>query len=172
MPDATPTTQDQERTADANATPAAPAAQPAAQQTRQPVPPTMLTPAVREELTRWGFTLPADDDGALRQAGEEISRLRALAQDGQAYRDDLIEQAITQGKRAQGVAFPEAGVRAMLAGASLEHIKQMRDSYRGLADQLATPGARVDATVATDEGASAAAGTRTRDIPDSAYRAR
>ena len=170
MPDATPTTQDQERTTDATTPPAA--AQPADQQARQPVPPTMLTPAVREELTRWGFTLPDDDGAALRQAGEEISRLRTLAQDGQAYRDDLIEQAITQGKRAQGVAFPEAGVRAMLAGATLEHVKQMRDSYRALADALVTPGARVDATVATDDGAQPAGGTRTRDLPDSAYRAR
>ncbi len=62
-------------------------------------------------------------------AQQEVARLQPLADQGRAYREDLINQTVTEGVRALGEAFPEETYRAMLAGATLEHIRQVRDTF-------------------------------------------
>lgn len=75
----------------------------------------------------------------LREAGQELNRLRPLADDGRAYRDDLVAQALAEGVRAQGEGFPQETYRALLADSSLDHIKQIRDQFAAqAAKQLPT----------------------------------
>lgn len=75
------------------------------------------------------------------EALAEAERLRPLADDGRIYRADLIEEAIAEGIRAQGEAFPQETYRTMLAGQSLEGIKRVRDAFAELAGQR-FPGGR------------------------------
>ncbi|MCO5181110.1 MAG: hypothetical protein M9896_13805 [Candidatus Promineofilum sp.] len=63
-------------------------------------------------------------------ARQETARLQPLADQGQAYREDLVTQALAEGVRAMGEAFPEETYRAMLTDAPLEHIRQVRDTIR------------------------------------------
>lgn len=81
---------------------------------------------------------PADESpaGAIRwltqqlaAAQAEVTRLQPLADQGRAYHDDLVNQALVEGVRALGETFPEETYRAMLAGAPLEHIRQVRDTF-------------------------------------------
>lgn len=62
-------------------------------------------------------------------ARQETARLQPLADQGRAYREDMINQAVVEGVRALGEAFPEETYRAMLANAPLEHIRQVRDTF-------------------------------------------
>ena len=62
-------------------------------------------------------------------ARQETARLQPLADQGQAYREDLVTQALAEGVRAMGEAFPEETYRAMLTDAPLEHIRQVRDTF-------------------------------------------
>ena len=97
---------------------------------------TTLAAAVRwlnEELAR----AIGDRDRALGQVAE----LQPLADQGRAYREELVNQAVVEGVRAMGEAFPEETYRAMLGNAPLEHIRQVRDTF---AEQAAArfPGGR------------------------------
>jgi hypothetical protein len=71
----------------------------------------------------------------------EIDRLQPLADDGRAYRADLVDQAICEGVRAMGAGFPEETYRGMLEGVPLEHIKRIRDTFAEQAGQR-FPGGR------------------------------
>lgn len=68
-------------------------------------------------------------DERIAELEAEVTRLQPLADEGNAYRADLIEQALAEGVRAMGNQFPEETYRGMLAEASLEHIKRIRDSF-------------------------------------------
>jgi hypothetical protein len=70
----------------------------------------------------------------LNEAQAEIARLQPLADQGRAYRDELVNQAVAEGVRAMGEAFPEETYRAMLTGAPLEHIRQVRDTFAAQGD--------------------------------------
>lgn len=65
----------------------------------------------------------------------DLQRLRPLADAGETYRNDLIEQALTEGVRAQGNAFPKEVQRGMLEKASIEEIKKVRDGFKAAGDE-------------------------------------
>jgi hypothetical protein len=75
------------------------------------------------------------------EAQAEIARLQPLADQGRAYREELVSQAVAEGVRAMGEAFPEETYRAMLSGAPLEHIRQVRDTFAAQA-AVRFPGGR------------------------------
>lgn len=122
---------------------------------------------VRAILTRQGYegaeaVATADDVlAALNWSNDELSRLRPLADTGTAYRADLIDEALAEGVRAQGEKFPSETYRDMLANASLDHIKQVRDQF---AEQA---GERLPSGRQTEDGGEAQP-TETR-LPDAAY---
>lgn len=68
----------------------------------------------------------------LRGMGSECTRLRALADEGRAYRSDLIEETLREGVRAQGQQFPAESFRAMLGKASITEIKSTRESFKAV----------------------------------------
>src|SRR3990172_3285956 len=66
---------------------------------------------------------------AVRWLVGEMARLQPLADQGVAYRADLIETAISEGVRAMGDAFSAETYRSMFATAPLYHIKLLRDKW-------------------------------------------
>jgi len=70
----------------------------------------------------------------LNEAQAEVARLQPLADQGRAYREELVNQAVAEGVRAMGEAFPEETYRAMLTNAPLEHIRQVRDTFAAQGD--------------------------------------
>ncbi len=83
----------------------------------------------------------AEAQGELERSRAEVARLQPLADQGRAYRDELINQAVAEGVRALGETFPEETYRAMLANAPLEHIRQVRDTFAAQAAER-FPGGR------------------------------
>ncbi|MDF2434912.1 MAG: hypothetical protein JWP44_4543, partial [Mucilaginibacter sp.] len=85
--------------------------------------------AVRATLTP---LLPADHPGhadaaeAVRWLVEERTRLVPLADEGRAYRVDLIEDARKEGVRAHGKDFKEEMWTGILTRSSIEEIKEFR----------------------------------------------
>jgi hypothetical protein len=97
------------------------------------------------------------------EAQAEIARLQPLADQGRAYREELVNQAVAEGVRAMGEAFPEETYRAMLSGAPLEHIRQVRDTFAAQA-AVRFPGGRQTRDLEGDEK------TPKRDaVPAAAY---
>ncbi len=109
----------------------------------------------------------------LQESRAEVARLAPLADQGTAYRDELVARTVVQGKRAFGVAFPEETYRALLGRATFDEIKAMADAFKGQADARVPTGARVDATATDDHSTTlGTAHTNGAAIPDSAYRVR
>jgi hypothetical protein len=71
---------------------------------------------------------------AIRAMGNDLTRLRPLADDGRAYRSDLIDEAIEEGVRAHGNDFKAETYRAVLEASTIPVIKQMRDDWRTAAN--------------------------------------
>jgi len=107
--------------------------------------------------------LPAEV-ARLTPLAAEADTLRALADEGRQYRADLVETAISEGKRAMGASFAEATYRALLTSASIETVKTMAADWKAAGDRM-FPGGRLsqDAPIATN-GAAAGA------VPDAAFR--
>lgn len=72
---------------------------------------------------------------------QRMAELEPKARDGETYRVDLINEALAEGVRAEGNAFPTEVIRVMLDGQPMTAIKTMRDHYRTLAAQT-FPGGR------------------------------
>lgn len=81
------------------------------------------------DLTQMGIR-----EGVEELAGE-IERLKPLADDGETYRSDLVDEAIAAGVRANGDGFDEATYRATLERASIEFVKRMRDDWLASGDK-------------------------------------
>lgn len=138
---------------------------------------TLLQPAVeiaemRALLAQSGVAGAADGDvvAGVRLLVEELGRLRPLADDGRAYRADLIEEALREGVRAHGEAFAQETYRAVLAGAPLATIKQMTADWRAAGDRFfqgATdkPGGRL-----VNDGPAGQPPRPGAALPDAAYR--
>ncbi len=106
-----------------------------------------------ERATRWQAELDAaiaavpegveGESLAARVAtlGAALTRLRPLADDGRAYRADLIEEALAEGVRAHGEKFASEAYRGMLESSGIEVIKRMRDDWRAIGDKQ-FPGGR------------------------------
>lgn len=75
-------------------------------------------------------------EAARAQAQAEIERLKPLAQEGEAYRKDLVEQALAEGVRALGEHFDVGVYQGLLQGASLPVIKRMQEDWQRQADAL------------------------------------
>jgi hypothetical protein len=103
---------------------------------------------------------------SLDEARAEIARLKPLADDGRAYRGDLIEQALTEGIRAYGNAFPVETYREMLGNQSLDAIKRVRDMHKDAADKAIPTG-----RTSVDRADKTPAPTRKNDVPDAAFAA-
>jgi len=141
--------------------------------------PRQLWPGV-EIKERKPMTEPTIDErveqleGQLAEANAEIERLRPLAQQGERYRADLIEEVLTEGVRANGEQFPVDTYREILAGTSLDNILAMREQYAEQARKRLGGGRQ---TVDDDEGEQAAEAAaqpqpqRANGLPDSAYAA-
>lgn len=71
----------------------------------------------------------------------QVAELQPLADQGRAFREELVNQAVAEGVRAMGEAFPEETYRGMLGGAPLEHIRQVRDTFAAQAAER-FPGGR------------------------------
>lgn len=84
---------------------------------------------------------PTDPAAAIRQLAADNSRLTGLADEGRAYRSDLIEQAISEGVRAMGNSFPAETYREMFASSNLDTIKLLRDRWSEQAARV-IPGGR------------------------------
>lgn len=95
---------------------------------------------------------------------QTLARLRRQADDGRSYREDLIEQALTEGVRAYGNDFAREAEKADLAGASLETIKRRRDQWKRTGDQV-LPGGRK-----TTEGDDPPNRREGKAFPAAAYR--
>lgn len=95
------------------------------------------------------------DDMASRVAwlAAELTRLRPLADDGRAYRADLIDDALAEGVRAMGPEFAQEAYRGLLMASTIEVIKRMRDDWRAIGDKT-FPGGRQ--TINEDENQSEA----------------
>jgi hypothetical protein len=117
-----------------------------------------LLPRIRAILDE--AKAPEGDEAAgVRWLAGEVTRLTAenvrlspLAEDGKAYRTDLIEDTLKEGVRAMGLNFPEETYREMLAGATLERIKTVRDKFAEQAKGVVPSGRQ---TTDTDEKADA-----------------
>ena len=132
--------------------------------------------AIRQVTTRsaapQGITLDAAvrwlNDQLVEVAGQrdaaqaEIARLQPLADQGRAYREELINQAVAEGVRAMGEAFPEETYRAMLVNAPLEHVRQVRDTFAAQAAER-FPGGRQTRDAQREEK------TERPDVPAAAY---
>jgi hypothetical protein len=79
--------------------------------------------------------------GAIVALGTEVRRLRPLADDGQTYRADLIQQAIDEGVRAYGSDFEREQEQAELERLSLDGVKRRIKLYSQTAEKL-FPGGR------------------------------
>lgn len=113
---------------------------------KEPAMPPELTPAGDDEraLVLNADLLPIVQRGGaapeldLRAACEwlvgEVQRLRPLADDGRAYRTDLVTAALTEGVRAFGPEFAEETYRPLLEAAPLDTVKRMNADWQAIAD--------------------------------------
>lgn len=138
-----------------------------------PALPSLLLGDVRAALTAAGAPEDAEPLAAIRALGEEVRRLRPLADDGRAYRADLMADALKQGTRAFGEDFAAETYRGVLEHAGIETIKRMRDDWQKLGDKLGTPAGQPRRTMDTEpERPTNGNGTVTRlPVPDAAHRA-
>ncbi len=100
---------------------------------------------------------------AVRVALSETAKTRQLAEDGRAYRADLIEDALAEGVRALGETFQLEAYRGILEQSGIEVIKRMRDDWKVVGD-VRFAGGRKTADETNGERM-----TETAVIPDAAY---
>jgi len=106
---------------------------------------------------------------ALVAAQDKVVELTPLADDGRAYRSDLITEALAQGIRAFGEKFAKETYEDVLKRASLAVIKQLSGDWQAIGDSRFTGGRQSE-----DKGdkpeAEAKQPTGAR-IPSNAYKA-
>lgn len=94
----------------------------------------------------------------------ENARLAPLADQGNQYREDLVADALAEGVRAMGEAFPSETYQNMFRSATLDHIKQLRDTWRKQGNERLGGGRK---TVDTEENN---APQPARLVPKAAYK--
>jgi hypothetical protein len=99
---------------------------------------------------------------------DEVVTLRPQAEDGRAYRESLIDEAMEAAGRAYGPDFAEKTerYRLMLAGESVESIRIFRDDWRSLGDEKFKGGRATE-----DEGERAPAPKAGKETPSHIYAA-
>jgi len=96
----------------------------------------------------------------------KVKELSPLADDGRAYRTDLISEAIAEGVRAYGESFDADMYGEVLRSATLPVIKRMKADWAKVGDKTFTGGRQT-----TDEGEQAKAQPARKVVDESAYRA-
>lgn len=96
---------------------------------------------------------------------DENARLAPLADAGRQYRDDLIADALAEGVRALGEAFPTETYRGIMNRAGLEEIKSLRANFATQA-ALRFPGGRQ-----TSDSDQTPAPPKRERVPASHYKA-
>lgn len=76
----------------------------------------------------------------LRKAQEKVTELTPLADDGRAYRDDLVTEALAQGVRAFGDKFAKETYIDVLKRSPLATIKQLSADWQTIGDSRFTGG--------------------------------
>lgn len=102
-----------------------------------------IVASLRAKLSAKGLGLPKGKltiEAAVDHLIGEVQRLRSLADDGEAYRNDLIADTLREGKRALGKNFREETYRAILNGQTIDQIKEVRDSFKQDGDSTFTGG--------------------------------
>lgn len=74
----------------------------------------------------------------------ENGRLQPLADDGRAYRADLVSEAMVEGVRAFGDGFSAETYRGILESASLDAVKRMTADWKAVGDKRFTGGRMVE----------------------------
>jgi hypothetical protein len=70
---------------------------------------------------------------AVRWMGDELARLRPLADDGRAYREQLTGEVNAEGVRALGERYNAEQQQPILAALPLAQLRAMRDAYAEIA---------------------------------------
>lgn len=107
----------------------------------------------------------AEPISGVRWLTTELTRLRPLADDGTAYRTDLVASALAEGARALGASFSEETYRAILVAAPLDTVKRMAADWKTIGDARFPGGRQTDGGETPPPSAPAAPAT-----PDAAYR--
>jgi len=111
---------------------------------------------IRAALATVGLSCEGDDLlAAIRSQGASLTELRARADDGTAYRADLITQVLDEGVRAFGPDYERDQEKAELEGLPLASIKRRQANYAKVAAKT-FPGGRQT----TEEGGDGAHGAR------------
>ena len=71
---------------------------------------------------------------------KRVTELEPAAKDGQQYRSDLIEEALSEGVRAQGADFDRETYEETLRNSPIKTIKRMRDDWKRTADTVLPSG--------------------------------
>lgn len=123
---------------------------------------------IRELLLKLGAPVEADAEWVVKEMGslrDQVTRLTPLADDGTAYRRDLVDDAIKAGVRAHGNDFAVETYKGILDAAPLATIKRMTADWEATATKV-LPAGRLSSDGPVD-GAPAAAATT---VPDAIYR--
>lgn len=95
---------------------------------------------------------------------KRVAELEPQAKDGLAYREDLVQDALKEGVRAQGAEFDKPTYEEMLRTSPLTLVKRFRDDWKKVADK-ALPAGRST----TDEGEQTRKPTKVDAVPDAAF---
>lgn len=120
-----------------------------------------------EILSKTGAPQGVPLTDAIKWLADENARLAALADQGREYRADLVKQALAEGVRAMGDSFPEETYRQIFEGATIEHIKLVRDSWAKQAAAILKGGRK---TVDDEQQPTQPQRQPVSAAPDSAYK--
>jgi hypothetical protein len=126
---------------------------------------------VRALFAPAGITADTLTDG-IRALTDELARLRPLADDGTAYRADLLAATLAEGVRAFGPGFAKETYEALLKTAPLDTVKRMQADWKDAGDKLFPGGRATVETHPVDGQGDAAPKAGGSEIPDAAYHAR
>jgi len=108
-----------------------------------------------------------EDIGAqVRWLIAENGRLAPLADEGRAYRSDLVTAALAEGIRAYGDTFSQETYRTILESASLEAVKRMTADWKTIGDGRFVGGRQIE----NEQPAPEAVTTPRRVVPSSAHK--
>lgn len=126
--------------------------------------------AIQEDFSRVRSLVGVETDDEVVPAVETLKRrvaeLEPRAADGDAYRNDLVAEALAEGVRANGQEFDQATYEGTLRAAPLALIKRMRDDWKRVGDARFAGGRST-----TDADAGNETNEPLRYVPETAYSA-
>lgn len=97
----------------------------------------------------------------------ENGRLQPLADEGRAYRADMVTAALAEGIRAYGDGFNAETYRGILEGVSLDGVKRMTADWKSVGDARFVGGRQVEDEQPAPEAVETAP---RRVVPSSAHK--